>query len=161
MYFVTVLMTEELEKETQLSLYPYSQYNYIFLKLQVVIFYAKVVAKFKGQPSVIYDLDTYQEEQLLVGCGRDKLVKVFDTRTMKLVRSLRGHNNTISCIRVNQTHRQVSVVTAIRLSYHRNVFKRRKLHNFSKLPADSTVVRVLAFRTGGWVRFHVESYQRL
>lgn len=73
------------------------------------VYFIQVIAKFKGQPSVLYDMDVFQSEQLLMACGRDKLVKVFDTRTMKLVRSMRGHQNTVSCIVANEHHKQVRI----------------------------------------------------
>uniref|UniRef100_A0A7M5TY35 Uncharacterized protein n=1 Tax=Clytia hemisphaerica TaxID=252671 RepID=A0A7M5TY35_9CNID len=67
----------------------------------------RVIQKFKGQTSVIYDMAIYHPENLLISCGRDKLLKVHDLRTEKIVRSMRGHTNTVSQVVTNNFHKMV------------------------------------------------------
>ena len=51
----------------------------------------------------------YHPENLLITCGRDKLLKVYDLRTEKIVRSMRGHTNTVSQVVTNPYHKMVSL----------------------------------------------------
>lgn len=67
-----------------------------------------MVQKFKGQTAVVYDMAVYHPDNLLITCGRDKLLKVFDLRTEKVVRSMRGHTNTVSQVVSNAFHKMVS-----------------------------------------------------
>ena len=82
------------------------QISYIHISLFILSF--QVIQKFKGQSSVIYDMAIYHPENLLITCGRDKLLKVFDLRTEKIVRSMRGHTNTVSQVVTNPFHKMVS-----------------------------------------------------
>jgi len=50
----------------------------------------------------------YHPENLIITCGRDKLLKVFDIRTQLIVRSMRGHSNTVSQVISNKFHKMVS-----------------------------------------------------
>ena len=56
---------------------------------------------------MIYDLCTYHPSNLLIAAARDKLVKLYDTRTTKCVKTLRGHQNTVSCIITSSNTKQV------------------------------------------------------
>ena len=65
------------------------------------------MTKFPDQSSVIYGMSMYRESELLVTCGRDKYVKLWDTREKSCVATMRGHMNTVSCVASLENTRQV------------------------------------------------------
>jgi len=67
----------------------------------------KIVAHYPDQSSVIYDMAMYRPAELLVTCGRDKYVKIWDTREKKCVKTMRGHMNTASSVAIIQNSGQI------------------------------------------------------
>lgn len=49
----------------------------------------------------------YRQADLLITCGRDKYVKIWDTRERKCVKTMRGHMNTVSSLAIIENSGQV------------------------------------------------------
>eukprot|EP00794_Sanderia_malayensis_P009255 gene9255-10233_t len=66
----------------------------------------RVIHKYPDQNSVIYAMTMYAPSELLVTCGRDKHVKIWDTREKKCVKTMRGHINSVSSLAILENSRQ-------------------------------------------------------
>ncbi|XP_065065721.1 uncharacterized protein LOC135691696 isoform X2 [Rhopilema esculentum] len=67
----------------------------------------RIVTHYPDQSSVIYAMGMYRQAELLVTCGRDKYVKIWDTREKKCIKTMRGHMNSVSSIAILENSGQI------------------------------------------------------
>lgn len=59
---------------------------------------AKNVGVLKGHKNAILDLKWGQDNSLMVSCGSDKQIIIWDTLDMTRIRKLKGHTNIVNSI---------------------------------------------------------------